>query len=1046
MARCPQDRSPLSGYVRFTWAVITYVLLAVVTLATAQSQDAGGEAQASGTGEVIFFVFDGDAPVQGAELQVGGETIAETGADGGLVTNLPAGRHEVSLVRDGQQVLDLDLLTAEGERVQVVVGLQEQGEPDLSIESTGTQPVLAQDEEGESSRKAGLLEGTITAEDGGPVVDARVTVPSRGRAVRTNDKGLFQIELPPGNYSVKVSHPDFATQTVENLRVIPGKAVSANMSLAASGVQLADYVVTADYEEGSIASELSLQRESAQVVSVIGAEQMSRTGDSNAAEAVQRVSGLVVEQGKFVVIRGQPFRYTLTQFNGMPLPSPDPVLQTVPLDLFPESILANIQVQKSYSADQPGNFGGGLVGLNTVSTPSEPFLDVQVSTGGNDYSTGEDGLTYDGTDEDWIGGIGGQRKLPDAVPSETPLGGTFGDRNGEVGRSFNDLFLVEEDENLPADFGLEAAGGRSFPTEYGTFGFLATASYDQKYRRVKERDIDFQSGQGDSLEARTDFVERRTDREVQLSSLIGLSGDWENHSVASNTFFIRDTRDRTQISEGTDRTSQPRFEQRYLLEYNQRELLLSQLLGEHSFGDVQLNWEAQTAGTDRERPDRRDYSYQRPLGTDRPLRFFAEDGLERAYNTVEDDMDTLGADVSFPVELTGTEVSAGFDMNERDRSSETRRFLFTPAGTADLESDRIELIINDGTIERGGDDNVDFREDTFSTDSYEGTADTLGYFVNTDTRIGDYLRIALGVRQTEAEYEVVTAGGRSGGFDRSFTLPSLAVTGFLSDEMQVRGSVGKSVSYPLLVELSDTTFFNPDTGESFSGSPDLEPTEITSYDLRWEWYPSSVEALTAGVFYKDLTNAIETRFEVSPGQVARIMTNTPAADIVGAEIGGRAGLGWLADGAWLAQMYVSGNFTLIDSTAEAGEAGVATNSERPLAGQADSVLNLQLGYDGAYHDLTLTYNRVGERLEDFGTQGRPDIYLQPVDFLNATYSLRIPSELPFVGEIPYVGEGRIKIKGENLLGEELEYRQGDLLQRRIIYGRSFSASLKWNFF
>ena len=124
------------------------------------------------------------------------------------------------------------------ERVQVVVGLSAGEEPEISIESTGTQPVLAQDGDGAARRTPGLLEGTITPADGRPVADARVSVPARGRAVRTNEKGLFQIELPPGNYAIEVSHPRYATQTVENLRGIPGKSVSANLSLAAGGVEL----------------------------------------------------------------------------------------------------------------------------------------------------------------------------------------------------------------------------------------------------------------------------------------------------------------------------------------------------------------------------------------------------------------------------------------------------------------------------------------------------------------------------------------------------------------------------------------------------------------------------------------------------------------------------------------------------------------------------------------------------------------------------------------------------------------------------------------
>lgn len=1031
-----------------TAAITLLACLTALAFAPANAQTGGN----AGTGEVIFFVFDGDMPVKGAALRVDGTVVSRTGDDGGLVTNLTAGRHDVVLVRDGKEVLDLDLLTAEGERVQVVVGLREGDEPEISIESSGTQPVLAQSE-GEASRDPGLLEGTITAADGRPVADARVSVPARGRAVRTDENGLFRIELPPGNYAIEVSHPRYATQSVDNLRVIPGKSVAANLSLGAGGVELADYVVTADYVEGSIASEISLQQDSPQVVSVIGAEQISRTGDSDAAEALQRVSGLVIEDDKYVVVRGQPFRYTLTQFNGLPLPSPDPIIQAVPLDLFPAGLLANIQVQKSYAADQPGNFGAGLVSLNTRSVPDEPFLELQVSTGGNDFSTFKDGLTYDGSDEDYLGQDSGDRELPGEVPpSRDALNRLSQDEQDDVGRSFNDLFMVEEEEDLPPDIGFEAIGGRSFATDFGTYGFVLSGAYDHEWRRERERDITYATT---DLQPRAEFVENRTDRNVQISSLLGLSGTWDNHSLQSNTFFIRDSQDRTQISQGYDLTSDGRDERRYLLEFQRREMLLTQLIGEHDFGIAQFDWRAQTADAERDRPDRRDWSYERAFGTDNPFIFYADDALERQFNETDEDADSLAMDLTVPflpgAERFTTELKAGLDYDDRERESATRRFQFQPLGGADLSEPMIERIINDQTIG----DTVDFSETTLGTDGYRGEATTDGLYLSADVRYRELLQVVAGLRRTNADYEVETDNGSVGGFDETFTLPSLAVTAFVTPDMQVRAAFGETVSYPRLVELSDTTFFNPDTGEAFSGNPALAPTEIKSYDLRWEWYPSSMEALTFGVFYKDLTNTIEEQFRpVGGGRSQTTFVNGESAEIEGIELGGRMGLDRLSEmgiapsgWTWLAQMYLQGNIAFTDSEVDiGGNGGAATNQVRPLTGQADDVINLQLGYDGPIHDVTLVVNRIGKRLDRAGTEGLPDIFQEPSTLLDLTYAWTIRGDLPFIGKLPYVGDGQIKLKARNLLDEEEEYRQGGQLQRRITYGRSFSGSLKWNFF
>ena len=103
---------------------------------------------------------------------------------------------------------------------------------------------------------------------------------------------------------------------------------------------------------------------------MIGAEQMSRAGDSNAASALKRVTGLTVVGGKYVYVRGLGERYSASLLNGVSLPSPEPERRVVPLDLFPSAILQSITIQKTFSPDRPGEFGG-MVALQTRGIPEE---------------------------------------------------------------------------------------------------------------------------------------------------------------------------------------------------------------------------------------------------------------------------------------------------------------------------------------------------------------------------------------------------------------------------------------------------------------------------------------------------------------------------------------------------------------------------------------------------------------------------------------------------------------------------------------------------
>ena len=76
-----------------------------------------------------------------------------------------------------------------------------------------------------------------------------------------------------------------------------------------------------------------------EVAAFLSAEDLSRQGDSNAADALTKLPGLSVAEGRFVYVRGLGERYSSAILNGSPLPSPEPLQRVVPLDLFPASIL-----------------------------------------------------------------------------------------------------------------------------------------------------------------------------------------------------------------------------------------------------------------------------------------------------------------------------------------------------------------------------------------------------------------------------------------------------------------------------------------------------------------------------------------------------------------------------------------------------------------------------------------------------------------------------------------------------------------------------------
>ncbi|HAY06156.1 MAG TPA: TonB-dependent receptor, partial [Hyphomonas sp.] len=187
-------------------------------------------------------------------------------------------------------------------------------------------------------------------------------------------------------------------------------------------------------------------RSTSEVAAFLAPEDLARQGDSDAAAALARVTGINIAEGKFVYVRGLGERYSSARLNGSPLPSPEPLQRVVPLDLFPTKILENILVQKTYSVEYPGEFGGGIVDLRTLNVPEENFLQISINGSYNTETTGQSGLTHYGSETDFLGFDNGTRKLPAPVRRAMAEGLRITDVNfpndiQHIGQSFRNAEL-----------------------------------------------------------------------------------------------------------------------------------------------------------------------------------------------------------------------------------------------------------------------------------------------------------------------------------------------------------------------------------------------------------------------------------------------------------------------------------------------------------------------------------------------------------------------------------------------------------------------------
>ncbi len=127
-----------------------------------------------------------------------------------------------------------------------------------------------------------------------------------------------------------------------------------------------------DVATSSAEAQLIERKQSQVITDNIGSQEMKANGDSDAAAAMSRVTGLSVVDNQYVFVRGLGERYSNTTLAGSVLPTTEPDKKVVPLDLFPTGLIDSVQVSKSYSPDRSAEFAGGLVQIVPMKLPSQP--------------------------------------------------------------------------------------------------------------------------------------------------------------------------------------------------------------------------------------------------------------------------------------------------------------------------------------------------------------------------------------------------------------------------------------------------------------------------------------------------------------------------------------------------------------------------------------------------------------------------------------------------------------------------------------------------
>ena len=594
---------------------------------------------------------------------------------------------------------------------------------------------------------------------------APVEVLGRDTVVYTDMDGGFEIKLPPGTYDVKVTFSGYKDSLSKSVVVTAGETVELAVVLSIGTVELSEEI-TVTAEAGPVSSSRAAaileRRKSGAVSDGMSREEMGANADSDASEAMSRVTGVSVVGGQYVYVRGLGERYSNTTLNGSVLPTTEPDKRVVPLDLFPTALLESVTVIKSYLPDKPAEFSGGLLEIEPLNFPDGPVFSVSFSGGYNSNTTGKDGLSYPGGSTDWLGFDDGRRALPSTIPDQKVVpsgrfGGGFSQQElTALGQSFENIWEPRETTGKP-DSSFSLLAGNS----WGKLGAVGSVTYNYKNRfRAEEQQYYIVGDEEGTLTPTNDFDFRYSTYRATVGAVGNLSYRFSgSHRLAWENFFTNSGTDEArtfggfQLDKGTDLENARVY-------WIQETILSSKVSGEHFFPSLsngRLDWRMTYSRARRDEPDLREnlYEFRNSLG-EFEWSNESQSGF-RMFNDLTDNVYDGAADwtMLFPGGGRSTllKVGGGYTHRTRDFLSRRLRFKPTRSRSADLTQSP-EVIFQSENIGQFGD--FQLEEDTRPTDKYDATHDIFAAYAMVDLPITSRLRFVGGARVESSQQEVIT--------------------------------------------------------------------------------------------------------------------------------------------------------------------------------------------------------------------------------------------------------------------------------------------------
>jgi hypothetical protein len=727
--------------------------------------------------------------------------------------------------------------------------------------------------------------------------------------------------------------------------------------------------------ENSVEFTIKTKQTSQALIDMVSSEDLNKSSIRTTSDAIKRIPGVTVFEGKFVNIRGMNERYNANYLNNAILPSTENDKKAFNYSVIPSNVVDNIVVIKSGTPDITGDFGGGIIQTNTKNIPPKLNQNVSIGVQYNTITTFKHFQSFTIQPTEWLGIIPKNKQIPQ-LPQ--PLIGNP-EFNTQQSLKFNHDWSIKQILSQPSPR-VSYTLSTPFKIKNKEIGVITSINYTStnkfSYGTIIKNDLSDNrvlSSFNDSVFTQNNQLTLLNSYSIKPNKKIRL--DWKNLLISNYDIT-------TTLRKGISDSDNQLYSESYVNLVNSNKLYTTHMIGSYNSEKSTINTVLNYSYNKKQTPDYRICQYSIQENTRfLVLNDFFNSGSGRFFSSLGENLYSGAIDYTLQLDKLSSKLKTGIYNQTRSRIFSSREFVYGPIGKTIITNSKP---VNDLCINNISTDKIYLIEKTNKdVDEYNGYSYLSAVYgmIENDILLFKHndkpqnLRLIWGVRVEKFKQHLTNDYFNNLGIPISMSdmkldiLPSVNINVPITYKSNIRGSVYYTVNRPEMRELAPFSFYDFNMNSEFVGNKSLKKASIKNYDIRYEYYGKGQNTYSIGLFSKKIINPIEFSLDVTQPAIRTFQfTNSPSANVFGLELEIRKTINFLKG------LVFYNNLTLVKSKIAVLNVD-KSEYNRQLQGQSPYVINTSLFYEHPRNGIivNLTYNKLGSRIAYVGTPK----YIQP---------------------------------------------------------------------